>query len=282
MDQILSSPNTGRKYSPIKIIGEGEYGTVWLVQRDDQTLFACKLLKPKFAQWSIEKSKKFEERAQQEIQTLIKSSHNNVVKYEDCFQKEIQSRIDRYIISEYCEGDTLQKMLDLKGRLSETDAFPIMIQLADGLRYMHNQKIIHRDIKPANIMFKQGVPKYIDFGFAKYIEEQKVDQIQTVEVGSPQYMAPELLGESGYYDQKVDVWALGLIFYQMIVGQFPWNIEQATSQQMILNIIMEDETISFPTEIPISQKLQDTIIQMLSFDNEIRIDSNQLFLMLQN
>ncbi|CAD8186457.1 unnamed protein product [Paramecium pentaurelia] len=282
MEWIIQSPHTGRTYTSIKIIGEGEYGTVWLTQRDDQNLFACKLLKPKFALWSIEKSKKFEERAQQEIQTLIKSTHVNVVRYEDCFQKENGGKIDRYIISEYCEGDTLKTLLDAKGRLSENEAFSIMIQLADGLKYMHNQKIIHRDIKPANIMFKQGVPKYIDFGFAKYIEEQKADQIQTVDVGSPQYMAPELLEESGYYDQRVDVWALGIIFYQMLVGHFPWNINQANSQQMILNIIMEDESINFPIEIEISEKLKDIITQMLQFDYETRIDSNKLFMMLQN
>ncbi|CAD8080101.1 unnamed protein product [Paramecium primaurelia] len=282
MEWIIESPHTGRTYTSIKIIGEGEYGTVWLTQRDDQNLFACKLLKPKFALWSIEKSKKFEERAQQEIQTLIKSTHVNVVRYEDCFQKENGGKIDRYIISEYCEGDTLKTLLDAKGRLSENEAFSIIIQLADGLKYMHNQKIIHRDIKPANIMFKQGVPKYIDFGFAKYIEEQKVDQIQTVDVGSPQYMAPELLEESGYYDQRVDVWALGIIFYQMLVGHFPWNINQANTQQMILNIIMEDESINFPTEIEISEKLKDIITEMLQFDYEARIDSNKLFMMLQN
>ncbi|CAK90372.1 unnamed protein product (macronuclear) [Paramecium tetraurelia] len=282
MENLLQSPLTGRTYSLIKIIGEGEYGTVWLVQRDDGLFYACKLLKPKFAVWTIEKSKKFEERANQEIQTLIKSTHVNVVRYEEWFQIQNSGRFDRYIISEYCEGGTLSKMLETKGRQSENDALHIMIQLADGLQYMHNQKIIHRDIKPANIMLKQGVPKYIDFGFAKHFEEEKVDQIQTVDVGSPQYMAPELLEESGYYNQKVDVWALGIIFYQLLVGQFPWNIEQATSYQMILNIILDDETIYFPPQIPISERIKQTIIQMLIINPDDRIDSNKLCLMLQN
>ncbi|CAD8177032.1 unnamed protein product [Paramecium octaurelia] len=282
MENLLLSPNTGRTYSLIKNIGEGEYGTVWLVQRDDQLFFACKLLKPKFEVWSIEKSKKFEERAKQEIQTLIKSTHANVVRYEEWFQIQVSENLNRYIISEYCEGDTLQKFLESKKKLSENDALYIMRQLADGLQYMHNQKVIHRDVKPANIMFKQGVPKYIDFGFAKYIEEERIDQIQTVDVGSPQYMAPELLDESGYYNQKVDVWALGIIFYQLLVGQFPWNIELATTYQMILNIIYDDETVNFPPEIPISKRLKDAITQMLKLNSDDRIDSNKLFLILQN
>jgi serine/threonine protein kinase len=67
-------------------------------------------------------------------------------------------------------------------------------------------------------MFKQGIPKFIDFGLSKYIDESNNGQIFTIEVGSPMYMAPELLEESGYYDIKVDVWALGIVFYVMLTG----------------------------------------------------------------
>jgi serine/threonine protein kinase len=85
--------------------------------------------------------------------------------------------------------------------------------LASAVSYLHSINIIHRDIKPANIIFKKGVPKLLDFGFAKeYIE----DRNNTVGLGTSKYMAPELLERRTNYTTKVDFWALGWIFFEIL------------------------------------------------------------------
>lgn len=110
-------------------------------------------------------------------------------------------------------------------KITQDKAIPWIKGLIGALIYLHSinvklqfsliVQIIHRDIKPANIVFKNNVPKLIDFGFAKETQPTK-NGLMTIGLGTPKYMAPELLECANDYDCKVDVWALGWTFFEMV------------------------------------------------------------------
>ena len=96
-----------------------------------------------------------------------------------------------------------------------------MRQLLSGFGELVREKIIHRDLKPANILISDGVYKIGDFGFAKYVDNFGSQMLKSC-VGSPIYMAPQIL-ERTQYTTKCDIWSLGIIFYEMIHGYPPWK-----------------------------------------------------------
>lgn len=93
-----------------------------------------------------------------------------------------------------------------------------MKQLINGMRCLQKHRIIHRDLKPANIFFKNGILKIADFGFAF----KDGTPVQKYNLGSPSYMAPEVLRDNRY-SFKSDIWALGIIMYEMLHGKVPWQ-----------------------------------------------------------
>lgn len=109
-------------------------------------------------------------------------------------------------------------MIKTKGKIDEEAAIGIMRQLIHGIMNMQRHRIIHRDLKPMNIFFKNGVVKIADFGFAF----KEGTPVQKYNLGSPSYMAPEVLGENRY-SYKSDIWALGVILYEMLHGKVPWQ-----------------------------------------------------------
>lgn len=88
-------------------------------------------------------------------------------------------------------------------------------------KLLYENKIVHRDLKPENIMISKGMCKLTDFGFSKYVEDFENYEMSTC-VGTPVYMAPQILARSKY-TTKCDIWSLGVIFYCMLVGNPPWE-----------------------------------------------------------
>ena len=126
-----------------------------------------------------------------------------------------------YITMELLEGLPLQQILRQRGRLGPRDAAKLGLQIANGLHYAHEQRIVHRDIKTGNLFFTRGkVIKIMDFGLAKMVEE--VRRATTVIGGTPYYMAPEQsLGEA--VDHRADLYALGVTFYELLTGRVPFK-----------------------------------------------------------
>jgi serine/threonine protein kinase len=122
---------------------------------------------------------------------------------------------------ELLEGMPLQQILRQRGRLGPRDAAKLGLQIANGLHYAHEQRIVHRDIKTGNLFFTRGkVIKVMDFGLAKMVEE--VRRASTVIGGTPYYMAPEQsLGEA--VDHRADLYALGVTFYELLTGRVPFK-----------------------------------------------------------
>jgi len=128
-----------------------------------------------------------------------------------------------YIAMEYVEGNELKKLLADNSKLQIIDIFEIMKQILAALEYSHKQGVIHRDIKPANIMVMSGPKvKIMDFGIAR-LESSNLTQAGTV-VGTPTHMSPEqLMGLTA--DGRADLWACGVILYEMLTGNSPFNAE---------------------------------------------------------
>jgi serine/threonine protein kinase len=126
-----------------------------------------------------------------------------------------------YITMELMEGAPLQKIVRKRGKLGARDASRLGIQVANGLQYAHEQKIVHRDIKSANLFFTRNkVVKIMDFGLAKMVEE--VRRSTTVIGGTPYYMAPEQ-SVGGQVDHRADIYALGVTLYEMVCGRVPFD-----------------------------------------------------------
>ena len=130
------------------------------------------------------------------------------------------TKSNTYIVTELCEGGDLAKHIASRRSLPEAEAINLMNQIISGYSAMQQRGIIHRDLKPANIFLKQGNAKIADFGFAMKQTDSK--KTSSYNVGSPVYMPPEALNDNKY-SFKSDIWALGVIYYEMLTGKTPWR-----------------------------------------------------------
>jgi serine/threonine-protein kinase ULK/ATG1 len=103
----------------------------------------------------------------------------------------------------------------------EQEAYQIFLQIINGMNELVKLHIVHRDLKPANILYNKGVFKLADFGLAKYVDHEC--QLLRTQAGTPFYMAPQILLREKY-TSKCDIWSLGIIYYQLLFGKFPWPL----------------------------------------------------------
>ena len=159
-----------------------------------------------------------------EAQAAARLNHPNITTVYDTDQEDGNF----FITMELLEGSPISKILKKRGRISPKNAAQLGVQIAGGLEYAHGKGIVHRDIKSANLFFTvDKVVKIMDFGLAKMIEE--VRRGTTVIGGTPYYMAPEqAAGET--VDTRADIYALGVTFYEFLVGRVPFLEGDVTYQ----------------------------------------------------
>ncbi|HBJ86028.1 MAG TPA: hypothetical protein DDZ88_19610 [Verrucomicrobiales bacterium] len=157
-----------------------------------------------------------------------------------------------YIVMEYVEGTDVARMIAKEGRLHTDHAMAITAHVCDALQYAHERGIIHRDIKPANIMVGyDGVVKVADFGLAKMTHSNASGLTQSgMAMGTLHYMAPEALMLGSAVDHRADIYAVGVMLYQMLTGKIPQGMFKLPSLQIpgldprydliITKAIMED------------------------------------------
>jgi calcium-dependent protein kinase len=217
-----------KKYEYISTIGNGAFGKVRLYRdRKIKSLkYAIKTIKKDiFNVHSIESIIR-------EIEILRSLDHPNIVKYFETYEDEVFL----HIVMEYIPGDNLFKTITNKKyvHLTEKDINDIMTCLLKALSFLHHNGIVHRDIKPENILF--SVPgnysslKLIDFG----LSIQKNAKNEKYRVGTPYYMAPEMIKGKYYYES--DMWSVGVILYIMVTGHRPFN---GKTKSEVFNNIME-------------------------------------------
>jgi hypothetical protein len=179
-----------------------------------------------------------------------------------------------YIVMELVEGKTLRRLIDEQGRLAVRDAVDISSQVADALEHAHRQGLVHRDIKPANVLVQpDGRVKVTDFGIAKAAGGDDLTRTGTV-VGTARYLAPEQV--NGHpVDGRADVYALGLILYEMLAGRAPFggDNDMATAVARLTNAPEPIRTVR--PEIP--RPLEDVVARSLARDPDYRYQSAQAF-----
>lgn len=198
-------------------LGKGKFGSVYLARlKENHFLVALKVL----FKSQLQKSN-VEHQLRREIEIQGHLRHPNILRMYAYFWDE--KRI--YLVLEYAQGGEMYKYLKKKGRFDETTAAVFMFQMADALRYCHEKKVIHRDIKPENLLIgDNGELKIADFGWSVHAPNQKR---QTM-CGTLDYLPPEMVvGEE--HREHVDIWSLGVLCYEFLVGVPPFEHDDSTS-----------------------------------------------------
>ncbi|CAI2346973.1 unnamed protein product [Caenorhabditis sp. 36 PRJEB53466] len=189
------------------------------------------LTKEKVAVKIMDKAK-MDQKAQKlltrEIQSMEKMNHPNIVKLFECV--ETLTRV--HLVVEYASGGELYAHVHERGKLSEADAKPLFAQIVSAVSHMHSRNLVHRDIKAENVMFSSPTSvKLVDFGFSCLVER---DQFLQTFCGSPPYAAPELFRDKSYSGELVDIWALGVLLFFMLVGVTPFKGETVADMKMMI------------------------------------------------
>jgi predicted Ser/Thr protein kinase len=199
-------------YDIQQVLGRGGMAVVYLA-RDINLM---RLVAVKTVIEAYVEDEEFRRRFQDEAHTVAGFRHPNVVTV--FASGEVDGK--KYIVMEYVAGGTLNEKLS-DGALPEPDAARVAEMMADALAYSHAHGIIHRDFKPGNILFTaDNVPVLSDFGVAKSSTGDNSKTVVGMVIGAPLYMAPEQ-ARGLHIDEKIDIYALGLVFYQMLTGHLP-------------------------------------------------------------
>ncbi|CAD8187419.1 unnamed protein product [Paramecium pentaurelia] len=253
-------------YSLIREIGSGSFARVFRGKIDGrQEDVAIKMIsKQNVRNESMSMIEK-------EIEILRQLDHPNIIKLIDF--KRTQNHY--YLVFEYCENGDLDAYIrkySPNGKLPEEEVRRIVQQLALALQQMYKLRIVHRDLKLANILVSKNFQiKLADFGFAKYMED---DQYLTSYCGTPLTMAPEIL-QRKQYNEKCDVWSVGVIIYQMIYGKSPFIPPKGGNINDLIAIINKGD-LQFP-DSSITPKLKELLLQMLQQDFKRRISFRDFF-----
>ncbi|XP_067864549.1 serine/threonine-protein kinase ULK2 isoform X1 [Heptranchias perlo] len=211
-----------------------------------------------------------------EIKILKELQHENIVALYDV--QETPNSV--HLVMEYCNGGDLADYLQAKGTLSEDTIRVFLQQIAGAMRILHNKGIIHRDLKPQNILLSyvsrkksnmNGIRvKIADFGFARYLQS---NMMAATLCGSPMYMAPEVI-MSQHYDAKADLWSVGTVIFQCLVGKPPF---QANSPQDLRLFYEKNKTLvpNIPSET--SSHLGGLLLGLLQRNQKDRMDFETFF-----
>ncbi|XP_044887936.1 serine/threonine-protein kinase 36 isoform X5 [Mauremys mutica] len=216
---------TMEKYHVLEMIGEGSFGRVYKGRRK----YSAQVVALKFIP-KVGRSEKELKNLQREIEIMRGLHHPNIVQMLDSFETDKEV----VVVTDYAEGELFQ-ILEDDGNLPEEQVQDIASQLVSALYYLHSHRILHRDMKPQNILLgKGGVIKLCDFGFARAMSIHTM--VLTSIKGTPLYMAPELVQERPY-DHTADLWAVGCILYELVVGTPPFY---TNSIFQLVSLIVKD------------------------------------------
>lgn len=207
-------------------------------------------------------------RFQREANAASKLNHPNVVDVYDVGEYKNK----HYIVMEYIRGRTLKQLLSQRGALHKEEAVDIMIQLTSAVQHAHENHIIHRDIKPQNILVKDdGTVKITDFGIALAHDAIQLTQSDAV-LGSAHYLAPETTrGETA--TNQIDIYALGIVFYELLSGSVPFNGENPV--QIAMKHLREEMPSIREFNPTLPQSIENIILKATVKNKNLRYASAQ-------
>lgn len=246
---VAPSVVVGGRWELREKLGRGSFATVWRA--------TCAKTGAVVAVKEIDcerLSRKLKESLRLEVEVMRRMRDDNILRFIDM----ANAGETVYIVLEYCAGGDLSQFIRRHGRMDEAHARRFMLQLARGLKAMRKAQLVHRDLKPQNLLISsddmKAELKIADFGFARYIRDSE-GMADTV-CGSPLYMAPEVLNYQKY-DAKADLWSVGAILFEMLVGTVPFT---GQNQVQLLRNIQKTE---FKIPIHIAEALSPECIDLL-------------------
>ena len=233
----------------VKGLGQGAYGKVVCIQsKRSKKKYALKVI----AKNLIEKLRMVDQ-LKNEVTIMNKLQHPNIVKLITHFEDSKNI----YCVLELALEGHLYSRVRKVGKYDEQKAASILYDIFKAVNYMHEQDppIIHRDIKPENILFFSTGVKLADFGWSNIH-----DKVRNTFCGTPDYLAPEMILERGH-DHKLDVWTLGILMYELIVGRAPFSVPKGIKNPQMKNRILERNIMTAKVKFPpfVSKHAKDLI-----------------------
>ena len=232
----------------IELIGRGGMGAVYKArQKELDRIVALKILPP-----AIGDDAAFAERFAREARALAKLNHPGIITIHDFGRSDGLY----FFVMEFVDGVDLRQLL-ASGRVSPREALAIVPQICDALQFAHDHGIVHRDIKPGNILLdRNGRVKVADFGLAKIVGRSPDPRGETNAsaeapapsdltgvgrtIGTPAYMAPEQVKHPAEVDHRADIYALGVVFYQMLTGELPGKPIELPSSKVQIDVRLDE------------------------------------------
>jgi serine/threonine protein kinase len=203
-----------------------------------------------------------------EVSILSQMNHPNIAKLVRCFENDQNI----YIMLELCENKSMVDLLRARRRLTETETRCYIAQLVEGLKHIHGKRIVHRDLKLGNLFIGSNMQLKIgDFGLSEKINDNN-DKLKALS-GTPNYIAPEILTCKEGHSFEVDIWAIGVIAYTLIVGVPPF--QSKTSKATCSKI--KQVLYSYPLTLNLSNQFKDFISQLLQKDPSHRLTLDQIY-----
>lgn len=253
-------------YLLINKIGQGQFGVVYkgVLLENQSNKFAIKCIDKKKLEGNSILNRLF----QTEMSVMSKINHPNIMH----LYEFMETAHNYYLVIQYCNNGDLEQYLKKMGRLSEEEAVYFLMQIMNGFRVLHQNKVMHRDVKLANIFLHNDRVVIGDFGFAK----QGVN-VTCTRLGTPITMAPELLNsKGGSYNSKADLWSIGVCFYQILFGKTPFDAK--TYDDLKLKVKSSSgHKLRFPRDIFISDECRHLLVNLLQYEPNQRIEWRDFF-----
>eukprot|EP00123_Amoebidium_parasiticum_P006855 comp17701_c0_seq2/m.17588 comp17701_c0_seq2/g.17588 ORF comp17701_c0_seq2/g.17588 comp17701_c0_seq2/m.17588 type:complete len:870 (-) comp17701_c0_seq2:194-2803(-) len=266
------------RYLLLDLLGKGGFSEVFKAyDLNEMRIVACKIHSLN-NQWSEEKKSNYTKHACREYNIHKALIYPRIVRLLDVFEIHKDAFCT---VLEYCEGSDLDFYLKQNKQMGEREAKSLIVQVFDALRYLNKIQppVIHYDLKPANLMYNDGEVKITDFGLSKVMEDHVVSgmemELTSQGAGTYWYLPPETFQSHNgppKISSKVDVWSVGVIFYQCLYGRRPFG--DNLSQQTILQegTILKARQAEFPAKPHVSNETKDFIRRCLAYRKEDRPD----------
>lgn len=252
-------------YTFTEFIGAGGFGSVYKAIKGD-AIYAIKVFREDYVLQEY-KQNGLNNRIQREIDIMRTVDHPFLIKYVDDFKGGDLNVASYFLVMEFAEGETLQKLIKKGVLIGEGQIVSIFKNILEGIKGLHhlrgdhdNKGIIHRDLKPENIVVNGDKVKILDYGISKVIDYTAITSTGNF-LGSPLYSSPEQITDSKNIDKRSDLYTLGVIFYEMLTSRIPYEFNNLP--ELIDKIKNESPTPPRKYFSEITNKLENIIFKLL-------------------